>query len=334
MSALTVVETDLACDRKKAREANVRQSPIARASFHAAVPPLRASRANREPNPPFTTQHRPPPESPRDKGDKDTETATNRVSRASRASLARALPPARRLRFKSFLSARSRRPSAVASPCARPASPRPVARDPIPSRASHRVPRRRVSARRVPASSRVARRLKNTHLDLGRLEGGDAADEGGSEKGRHCRNARVQECRSSDAIACEDSPAVGRRDRPRAALVLRASRTRCSVRSRAIARVNKYERRSNARSDRSRGVARAHTDHARRRASRRRARDRASRERDARRRASTRRREARRTRSSRPRASTRASRASARRRATRRETSRALGVTRARAATR
>jgi hypothetical protein len=27
-------------------------------------------------------------------------------------------------------------------------------------------------------------------LDLGRLEGGDAADEGGSEKGRHCRNAR------------------------------------------------------------------------------------------------------------------------------------------------
>ena len=41
------------------------------------------------------------------------------------------------------------------------------------------------------------------------------------------------------AIASWDSPAVGRRDRPRAALVLRASRTRCSVRSRAIARVDK-----------------------------------------------------------------------------------------------
>ena len=41
------------------------------------------------------------------------------------------------------------------------------------------------------------------------------------------------------AIASEDSPAVGRRDRPRAALVLRASRTPRSVRSRAIARVNK-----------------------------------------------------------------------------------------------
>jgi len=26
-------------------------------------------------------------------------------------------------------------------------------------------------------------------LDLGRLEGGDAADEGGSEKGRHCSDA-------------------------------------------------------------------------------------------------------------------------------------------------
>ena len=41
------------------------------------------------------------------------------------------------------------------------------------------------------------------------------------------------------AIASRDSPAVGRRDRPRAALVLRASRTPLSVRSRAIARVNK-----------------------------------------------------------------------------------------------
>ena len=41
------------------------------------------------------------------------------------------------------------------------------------------------------------------------------------------------------AIASWDSPAVGRRDRPRAALVLRASRTPLSVRSRAIARVNK-----------------------------------------------------------------------------------------------
>ena len=41
------------------------------------------------------------------------------------------------------------------------------------------------------------------------------------------------------AIASWDSPAVGRRDRPRAALVLRASRTRCSVRSRATARVDK-----------------------------------------------------------------------------------------------
>jgi len=39
------------------------------------------------------------------------------------------------------------------------------------------------------------------------------------------------------AIASWDSPAVGRRDRPRAALVLRASRTPLSVRSRAIARV-------------------------------------------------------------------------------------------------
>ena len=27
--------------------------------------------------------------------------------------------------------------------------------------------------------------LWNTYLDLGRLEGGDAADEGGSEEGRH-----------------------------------------------------------------------------------------------------------------------------------------------------
>ena len=41
------------------------------------------------------------------------------------------------------------------------------------------------------------------------------------------------------AIASWDSPAVGRRDRPRAALVLRASRTPLSVRSRAIARVDK-----------------------------------------------------------------------------------------------
>ena len=41
------------------------------------------------------------------------------------------------------------------------------------------------------------------------------------------------------AIASRDSPAVGRRDRPRAALVFRASRTQLSVRSRAIARVNK-----------------------------------------------------------------------------------------------
>lgn len=41
------------------------------------------------------------------------------------------------------------------------------------------------------------------------------------------------------AIASWDSPAVGRRDRPRAALVFRASRTPLSVRSRAIARVDK-----------------------------------------------------------------------------------------------
>jgi hypothetical protein len=41
------------------------------------------------------------------------------------------------------------------------------------------------------------------------------------------------------AIASRDSPAVGRRDRPRAALVFRASRTQLSVRSRAIARVDK-----------------------------------------------------------------------------------------------
>ena len=60
-------------------------------------------------------------------------------------------------------------------------------------RAMRSRPSRASSSR---ASSRVARRLKNTHLDLGRLEGGDAADEGGSEKGRHCRNVRVQECRS------------------------------------------------------------------------------------------------------------------------------------------
>jgi hypothetical protein len=78
------------------------------------------------------------------------------------------------------------RPSARHRPregAARDRPPRSIARSFVRSfdaRASR--PSRASSSR---ASSRVARRLKNTHLDLGRLEGGDAADEGGSEKGRH-----------------------------------------------------------------------------------------------------------------------------------------------------
>jgi len=51
---------------------------------------------------------------------------------------------------------------------------------------------RRARATSSRASPRVARALKNTHLDLGRLEGGDAADEGGSEEGRHCRTSVLE----------------------------------------------------------------------------------------------------------------------------------------------
>ena len=77
-------------------------------------------------------------------------------------------------------------------------------------RAMRSRPSRASSSR---ASSRVARRLKNTHLDLGRLEGGDAADEGGSEKGRHCRNVRVQVCRSrarARSRAIDRAPSIDR----------------------------------------------------------------------------------------------------------------------------
>jgi hypothetical protein len=84
-----------------------------------------------------------------------------------------------------------------------------TARAPIASsRVVHRTTTARADrislARARPFASSVARRVARdddhrrstrkkhcTYLDLGRLEGGDAADEGGSEESRHC--SRVQE---------------------------------------------------------------------------------------------------------------------------------------------
>ena len=49
------------------------------------------------------------------------------------------------------------------------------------------------------ARARTHRTHRNTHLDLGRLEGGDAADEGGSEERGHYRSLRV--CWNDDRVA-------------------------------------------------------------------------------------------------------------------------------------
>jgi len=73
---------------------------------------------------------------------------------------------------------------------------RPSARarvSPQSNRAPDGAPRRRDVAmrRRDVATSRRRATRDNTYLDLGRLEGGDAGDEGGREEGRHFQgNAR------------------------------------------------------------------------------------------------------------------------------------------------
>ena len=94
----------------------------------------------------------------------------------------------------------------------RSSSPRARADRIVPRRPSHDhrarrsyLPRARSPVRVVPReTSREGRRPPSidekkhcTYLDLGRLEGGDAADEGGSEESGHC--SRVQEWRPKRA---------------------------------------------------------------------------------------------------------------------------------------
>jgi hypothetical protein len=182
MSALTVVETDLACDRAKNHSRQSLGHPIGRSVAPGKISPKTVS---------YPRIHR------------------ARVSTPPRARAAPAAPAAPANDAKHSHSLVSPPP---ARPSARPRAPtRAHARAREIRYASAPAPRSRASRdasapRR--ASARRARARKNTHLDLGRLEGGDAADEGGSEKGRHCRDVRVQECRSRAR-----DRAIDRRDR-------------------------------------------------------------------------------------------------------------------------
>jgi hypothetical protein len=96
--------------------------------------------------------------------------------------------------FSFVVTARARRSHRPASSIARP--PRAAIVSPSRALARSRRPSRDVSrgARRPPS---IDEKKHCTYLDLGRLEGGDAADEGGSEESGHC--SRVQEWRPKRA---------------------------------------------------------------------------------------------------------------------------------------
>ena len=189
---MTVVETDLACDRTKfIFSSQSRRLVIAHAHPSSSADAPAALKSLFPPPIDVFTVHdscRPPSAAIRAKPYLARGVPPDRPRRA-RVARDRRLDPRRRATRATHFQHPPRavpRPSARHRPregAARDRPPRSIARSFVRSfdaRASR--PSRASSSR---ASSRVARRLKNTHLDLGRLEGGDAADEGGSEKGRH-----------------------------------------------------------------------------------------------------------------------------------------------------
>ena len=246
---MTVVETDLACARVKVRhhrqssrsngitEKETKKSastpgpspgdrPTQRRITRRLVPrplPIDESRLERRDH---TKYPIPPPESidprsiaiqPRSFG-----RARARARRSSRRSSRAMTRPRRRWADTIFP-----KPFRSSSPRAR--ADRIVPRRPSHDHRARRsyLPRARSPVRVVPRdASREGRRPPSidekkhcTHLDLGRLEGGDAADEGGSEESGHC--SRVQEWRGARARAVEVEVGSGVRptacptDRPR-----------------------------------------------------------------------------------------------------------------------
>ena len=161
MSALTVVETDLAYAQRKKTRQNTRQS---RSTQKATV--TEDTRNIHDHSNPF---HRARAD------DLHAHDATQNIQKHF-PTLDSPAPMDVRARSPRLTPIRARARISTIQPCARwrPAQAR-----------------RRDATTRLHATSRRRATRDNTYLDLGRLEGGDAGDEGGREEGRHFQgNAR------------------------------------------------------------------------------------------------------------------------------------------------
>ena len=214
MSALTVVETDLAYKtREKHTQKHHRQSSRSSSSAptvfsspektpipHPSTNPDSRRTPTQKAHPPKTKDLPPSPGAgwsisylhprPSSRARLRARARSRDAPRASRFPIARCLPTRRlapsRARLERVSRARGRSP----------------ATDHRPPRIRHR-PRLRLH-RAVSASSSTARasrkHARKTYLNLGRLEGGDAADERGSEERGHC-SLRVVCWNDADAVA-------------------------------------------------------------------------------------------------------------------------------------
>ena len=194
MSALTVVETDLACDATQNRRVSNGQSRDSKKSSEKrSTPPLAWIR--RDTTMPRTSRASAPP-----------TTATTRT---------RAPCVIHNTPHRSVVT-ESQSPGLARPERARRASHRASYRD-VPIVAIARCHRRRI------ARASTARRTR-TYLDFLRLESGDAADERGREKRGH----RREWCAWNDARRLTRSRVIARRDRDRGSLE-RWSRALCDV---------------------------------------------------------------------------------------------------------
>ena len=194
MSALTVVETDLACDARKqhAEESRFVSHPTRQRFLCESnrIESNRIRKSNRiESNPKIVSNRiEPSPDPVRAPTDRARPRRRRRRRRRVRTKERKVFPRVLIL-ILILVVVPSRRETST-----RTISERRDTRAIHPHRASPPRPRSARARRRIV--HRATRRLQIklwTYLDLGRLEGGDAADEGGSEKRGHCEWSRVQE---------------------------------------------------------------------------------------------------------------------------------------------